>query len=42
MTQGPPLAPAENGNVWLVTQIAAPLAAARLWQLLLDPHTYGP
>jgi len=40
-TQGPPLAPTASGNVWLVTQSAAPLAAARLWQMLLDPHTYG-
>jgi hypothetical protein len=40
-TQGPPLRPAADGNVWLVTQIAAPLAASQLWQMLLDPHTYG-
>ena len=40
--QGPPLVPAADGNVWVVTKIAAPLAAARLWQLLLDPRTYGP
>jgi len=39
--QGPPLAPDEGGNVWIVTQIAAPLAASRLWLMLLDPHTYG-
>jgi hypothetical protein len=41
-TQGPPLAPDPNGNDWVVTQIAAPLAQSRLWQLLLDPHTFGP
>jgi hypothetical protein len=40
-TQGPPLVPNPTGNVWLVTQVAAPLAASRLWQMLLDPHTYG-
>jgi hypothetical protein len=39
--QGPPLVPDPNGNAWIVTQIAAPLAAARLWQVLLDPHTFG-
>jgi hypothetical protein len=41
-TQGPPLRPAANGNSWIVTQIAAPLAAARLWEMLLDPRTYAP
>jgi len=25
----------------VVTQIAAPLAQSRLWQMLLDPHTFG-
>jgi hypothetical protein len=39
--QGPPLVPDPNGNAWIVTQIAAPLAAARLWQMLLAPHTFG-
>ena len=39
--QGPPLVPNANGNVWIVTRIAAPLAAARLWQMLLDPRSYG-
>ena len=38
--QGPPLLPRPDGNVWLVTKIAAPLAAARLWQMLLDPATF--
>jgi hypothetical protein len=41
-TQGPPLVPDPNGNDWVVTQIAAPLAQSRLWQMLLDPHTFGP
>ena len=40
-TQGPPLVPDANGNTWVVTQIAAPLAQSRLWQMLLDPHTFG-
>jgi hypothetical protein len=40
-TQGPPLAPAVSGPSWLVTQIDAPVAAARLWQMLEDPHTFG-
>ena len=39
--QGPPLAPDPNGSAWIVTGIAAPLAASKLWQMLLDPHTYG-
>jgi hypothetical protein len=41
-TQGPALLPASDGNAWVVGQIAAPLAATHLWQLLLDPRTYGP
>jgi hypothetical protein len=40
-TQGPPLTPNANGNNWVVTQIAGPLAQSRLWQMLLDPHTFG-
>jgi hypothetical protein len=39
--QGPPLGPDTNGNNWVVTQVAAPLAQSRLWQMLLDPHTFG-
>ena len=41
-TQGPPLVPDPNGKDWVVTQIAAPLAKSRLWQMLLDPQTFGP
>jgi hypothetical protein len=41
-TQGPPLVPDPNGKDWVVTQIAAPLAQSRLWQMLLDPQTFGP
>jgi hypothetical protein len=41
-TQGPPLIPDDNGNVYLVTEIAAPLASARLWDMLLGHHTFGP
>lgn len=40
-TQGLPLVPSATGNAWVVTQIAGPLAKSRLWQMLLDPHTYG-
>ena len=40
-TQGPPLTPDPTGNTWIVTQIAGPLAQSRLWQMLLDPHTFG-
>jgi hypothetical protein len=40
--QGPPLVPMANGNVWVVTQVAGPLAGARLWQLLLNPRTFAP
>lgn len=40
-SQGPPLNPVATGNSWIVTQIAAPLAQSRLWQILLDPHTFG-
>jgi hypothetical protein len=39
--QGPTLAPDTTGDAWVVTQIAAPLAKSHLWQMLLDPHTYG-
>ena len=40
-TQGPPLRPNPSGNCWLVDRIATPLAASRLWQLLLEPTTFG-
>jgi hypothetical protein len=36
-TQGPPLVPTTDGNVWIVTQIQAPLAGACLRLLLLAP-----
>jgi hypothetical protein len=39
--QGPNLVPNTDGNAWLVTQIAAPLAASRLWELLLNRATFG-
>jgi hypothetical protein len=38
---GPDLATDTRGRAWLVTQSAGPLAAARLWELLLDPTTFG-
>lgn len=41
-THGPPLVPDANGNDWVVTQIAGPLARQSLWQMLFDPRTFGP
>jgi hypothetical protein len=41
-TQGPPLVPDVTGNAYLVTQIAAPLAPSKLWDMLLGQHTFGP
>jgi hypothetical protein len=41
-SQGPPLRPDVAGNAWFVTEIAAPLAKSRLWEMLLDPRTFGP
>lgn len=40
---GPPLVTAAGaaGDAWLATELAAPLGAARLWQMLLDPKTYA-
>jgi len=38
--QGPPLAPNATGNAWVVTEIAAPLAKARLWDMLQS--RFGP
>jgi hypothetical protein len=40
-TRGPPLRPSAGGNAWVVTQIAPPLAASRLWQML-RPWTFSP
>ena len=40
--QGPPLVPDDTGNAWVVTKIAAPLAASRFWQMLLEPHAAEP
>jgi len=36
--QGPPLIPDANGNSFVVTSIAAPLAKSRFWGMLLVPH----
>jgi hypothetical protein len=36
---GLPLRPSPDGNAWIVTQIAAPLAASRLWHMLLGSTT---
>jgi len=38
----PSLKPDPDGNCWLVTQIAGPLAKSRLWQLLLARETFAP
>lgn len=38
--QGPTLVPDAAGRSWVVTQISAPLAAPRLWQMLRDPETF--
>jgi hypothetical protein len=40
--QGVPLVPNANGNAWVVTKIAEPLAASSLWRMLLQPSTQGP
>ncbi|MBN2576542.1 MAG: hypothetical protein JXP73_18405 [Deltaproteobacteria bacterium] len=40
--QGPPLVPSENGNAWLVTQIDASVARARMWEMLRNPKTFQP
>lgn len=37
----PLLSPDPNGHAWLVTASDGASAAARLWQLLLDPETFG-
>lgn len=37
----PTLAPDPNGSAWLVTQSNGVVATSRLWQLLLDPATFG-
>ena len=41
-TQGPKLVPDPAGNTWMLTQIDAPLAAARLWKMLGDPSLFAP
>jgi hypothetical protein len=41
-TQGPRLVPDTGGNAWVVTQVAGPLAAGHLWEMLLSPGTFGP
>lgn len=41
-TQGPRLLPDAGGGDLVVTAIAAQLAAPSLWDMLLDPQTFGP
>jgi hypothetical protein len=40
-TMGQPLVPDANGHIWLVTNSNGALATSHLWQLLLDPKTFG-
>jgi len=40
-TQGPRLLPDHGGRDLVVTAIAAPLAAPRLWDMMLDPQTFA-
>jgi hypothetical protein len=40
-TQGPRLIPDAAGNGWIVTQVSESLPRSRLWQMLLDPSTFG-
>lgn len=40
-TMGPPLVPDAKGHIWLVTNSNGALATSHLWQLLLDPKTFG-
>ena len=40
-TQAIRLLPDVNGKDWVVTQNAAPLAASRLWNVLLNPQTFS-
>lgn len=35
--QGPALVLHDSGNAWVVTEVAAPLAASNLWRMLLAP-----
>jgi hypothetical protein len=39
--QGPPFVANPTGNVWAVTQVAAPLAGGRLWTMLLGKNTFS-
>jgi hypothetical protein len=41
-TQGLRLVPDAGGNAWVVTQVAGPLAAGRLWEMLLSPDIFRP
>jgi hypothetical protein len=40
-TTGPPLLPQAQGSIWVVPTCDASMASARLWKMLLDPHTFG-
>jgi hypothetical protein len=36
------LLPDASGKDWVVTRVAAPLATSRLWDMLVNPQTFGP
>jgi hypothetical protein len=38
---GPPLSAQADGSAWVVPSCDTAMAADRLWQMLLDPHTFG-
>ena len=40
--QGPAVVPSDSGNAWLVTQIDAAVARARMWEMLTNPNTFQP
>jgi hypothetical protein len=40
-TTGPPLAAQADGSVWVAASCNSPMAADRLWKMLMDPRTFG-
>jgi hypothetical protein len=41
VTQPPPLVAAGDGSAWVVPSCDTPMAADRLWKMLLDPETFS-
>jgi hypothetical protein len=41
MTQPPPLVAKADGSAWVVSSCDGPMAADRLWKMLLDPRTFS-